>query len=255
MDLKDKSIIVTGAGKGIGRAMCEKLVDAGARVILNDINAEVAVEAASAIRAKGACIAVPGDSGDPELVDQLVQRAVGEYGQLDAAIANCGITVFGDFFTYPKSDLDRVLNTNIGGTFFLAQATANQIKKQGTKGTLLFTSSVVGHQAHKNLAAYGMTKAAIENLAKHLVLELAPYGINVNTIAPGATVTERTLTEEEDYVGTWSRITPMGRPASVDDISNAALFLISDAARHITGQTLIVDGGWTSTSPSPYQST
>jgi len=96
-----------------------------------------------------------------------------------------------------------------------------------------------------------MSKAALEMLAKNLVIELSQYRINVNTIAPGATLTERT-TSEPGYESTWSRITPLGKPASVDDIANAALFLVSDGAKHITGQTLIIDGGWTSVSPSPY---
>ena len=88
-------------------------------------------------------------------------------------------------------------------------------------------------------------------LAKNLVIELSQYKINVNTIAPGATLTDRTL-REPGFENTWSRITPMGKPASVEDIANAALFLVSDGAKHITGQTLIIDGGWTSVSPSPY---
>ena len=89
-------------------------------------------------------------------------------------------------------------------------------------------------------------------LAKNLVIELSQYKINVNTIAPGATLTERTLEDGSDYVGTWSRLTPMGRPAYVKDIADTALFLVSDKAKHITGQTIIVDGGWTCISPSPY---
>ena len=96
-----------------------------------------------------------------------------------------------------------------------------------------------------------MSKAALEMLAKNLVLELAPFKIRVNTIAPGATATNRTKLDPE-YENTWSKITPMGRPAAVQDIANAAAFLVSDEARHITGQTLIIDGGWTSVSPSPY---
>jgi NAD(P)-dependent dehydrogenase (short-subunit alcohol dehydrogenase family) len=96
-----------------------------------------------------------------------------------------------------------------------------------------------------------MSKAAIEMLARNLVIELSQFGINVNCIAPGATATERTL-EDKDYEKTWSRITPMGRSAKVDDIAEAALFLVSDKAKHITGQTLIIDGGWTAVSPSPY---
>jgi len=97
-----------------------------------------------------------------------------------------------------------------------------------------------------------MSKAALEMLAKNLVIELSQYKINVNTIAPGATLTNRTVKDDPDYESTWSKITPMGRAASVTDIANAALFLVSDKARHITGQSLIVDGGWTCISPSPY---
>jgi 3-oxoacyl-[acyl-carrier protein] reductase len=95
-----------------------------------------------------------------------------------------------------------------------------------------------------------MTKAALEMLAKSLVLELSPYKITVNAIAPGATMTERTA-QDNAFKETWSRITPMGRPATVQDIADAALFLLSPGASHITGQSLIIDGGWTSISPSP----
>jgi NAD(P)-dependent dehydrogenase (short-subunit alcohol dehydrogenase family) len=116
---------------------------------------------------------------------------------------------------------------------------------------MLFTSSVVGHQAHKQLAAYAMTKAAVEMLAKNLVIELSQYKINVNAIAPGATLTERTM-EDKAYLQTWSQLTPMGRPATTLDIANAALFLVSPQAKHVTGQTLIIDGGWTAISPSPF---
>jgi 3-oxoacyl-[acyl-carrier protein] reductase len=112
-------------------------------------------------------------------------------------------------------------------------------------------SSVTGHQAHKNLAAYGMSKAALEMLAKNLVLELSPFNITINAIAPGATITERTKSDP-NYEKTWSGITPTGRPATTTDIAQAALFLVSPEAGHITGQSLVIDGGWTSVSPSPY---
>jgi NAD(P)-dependent dehydrogenase (short-subunit alcohol dehydrogenase family) len=125
------------------------------------------------------------------------------------------------------------------------------MKSQLHGGSILLMSSVTAHQAHKNLAAYGMTKAAIEMLAKNLVIELSPFKIRINAIAPGATATERTQ-EDPEYVKTWSDITPLQRPASAEDIAHAAMFLTSDEARHITGQTLIIDGGWTAISPSPY---
>jgi 3-oxoacyl-[acyl-carrier protein] reductase len=250
--LKNKTAIVTGAGQGIGLEICRLLVAAGANVILNDIDENLCRDAAHRIDILGkSCIAFPGDSSNKELIEQMVDESVKQFGHLDIVIANAGITLFGDFFTYSEEAFYRVLQVNLGGTFFLAQAAANQIKKQGTGGSMLFTSSVTGHQAHQQLAAYGMTKAAIEMLAKNLVSEVSAFGINVNTIAPGATQTERTL-EDPEYVKTWSRITPMGKPASVTDIAHVALFLVSDEASHITGQSLVIDGGWTSMSPSPY---
>jgi NAD(P)-dependent dehydrogenase (short-subunit alcohol dehydrogenase family) len=224
----------------------------GARVILNDLDASLSHAAVEKIQSQnGSCMSMPGDSSDPVFIQSMVNSCITHWGCLDIAIANAGITLFGDFADYPVADFDRVMQVNLRGTFYLAQAASNQMKKQDHGGSLLFTSSVTGHQAHKNLAAYGMSKAAIEMLAKNLVSELSSYRININTIAPGATLTERTLLDPA-YIETWSRITPMGRPATVDDIGHAALFLVSDHARHITGQSLIIDGGWTAVSPTPY---
>lgn len=246
-----KIAIVTGAGIGIGFEIARQLARAGSIVFINDIEQAVAELAAEKIRSEqGNCIPCAGDAGDITFIRQIVSLAVKQYGKLDIVIANAGITLFGDFFSYPEDAFEKVMRVNLGGSFFLAQAAANQMKLQAAGGTILFMSSVTGHQAHKNLAAYGMTKAALEMLAKNLVIELSPYRININAIAPGATITERTLTDSS-YEATWSKLTPMGRPATTNDIAAAALFLVSDAAKHITGQTLIVDGGWTAVSPSP----
>jgi glucose 1-dehydrogenase len=253
MSFKNKVAIVTGAGQGIGLEICSHLAKEGVHVFLNDIDAKLANNAVKKIRDNGGgnCFALPGDSSDILFIQQMVDTAVSQFGQLDIVIANAGITLFGDFFSYEPEAFFRVMQVNLGGTFFLAQAASNQMKMQTSGGSLLFTSSVTGHQAHKDLAAYGMSKAALEMLAKNLVIELSQYKINVNTIAPGATLTERTL-DDPGYAATWSRITPMGRAATVSDIADTALFLVSEKAKHITGQTLIVDGGWTSISPSPF---
>ena len=247
-----KVAFITGAGQGIGLQIAKQLVQEGAVVYLNDRDESLAQLAAESLQADGGrCIPLPGDVSEVERITFFIQQIKKEQGRLDIAIANAGITLFGDFLTYSEADFNQVLAVNLRGTFFLAQQATLVMKEQETGGTLLFLSSVTAHQAHKNLGAYGMTKAAIELLARNLVAEISGFNINVNCLAPGATLTERTL-QDEDYLATWSRITPMGKPATVEDIAHAALFLVSDKAKHLTGQTLVVDGGWTVVSPSPY---
>ncbi|MEX6686488.1 SDR family oxidoreductase [Danxiaibacter flavus] len=252
-DFSQKVAIVTGAGQGIGFEICCQLAKNGAKVLLNDIDQQLTDHAVSEINAKypDSCIGLSGDCADINFIREMVKTAVNKFGQLNMVMANAGITLFGDFLTYSPDAFYKVLHTNLGGSFFLAQEASKQMISQGNGGSILFMSSVTGHQAHKNLAAYGMTKAALEMLAKNLVIEVSQYKITVNAIAPGATATERTL-EDKDYNKVWSTITPMGRPAKTSDIANAALFFLSPSSGHITGQSLVIDGGWTSVSPSPY---
>ncbi|HLY68784.1 MAG TPA: SDR family oxidoreductase, partial [Puia sp.] len=237
---------------GIGFEICRQLSLNGAHVLLNDIDENLADAASRKItNESGNCMAVAGDVSDISFIDRLVDLAVEKFRSIDIVIANAGITLFGDFLSYPPTSFYKVMQVNLGGSFFLTQAAANKMKEQKNGGSILLMSSVTGHQAHKNLAAYGMTKAALEMLAKNLVIELSPHHININAIAPGATLTERTV-DDKDYERTWSRITPMGRPATTMDIAHAALFLVSDEAKHITGQSLVIDGGWTAVSPEPF---
>ena len=250
-DFAGRVAVVTGAGTGIGQEIARRLAREGARVLLNDIDAARAGEAAEKIASEGGvCRPVGGDGADVAVARGLVELAVRAFGRLDLAVANAGLTLYGDFFAYEPEAFDRLVAVNLRGSYFLAQAAARQMRAQGEGGRILLLSSVTGHRALKELSAYGMTKAALEMMARALVVELSPHGIAINAVAPGATVTPRTVADPEWEAG-WARATPLGRPASVADVAAAALFLLSPAASHVTGQTLIVDGGWTSLGAAP----
>ncbi len=251
MSFQGKVVVITGAGLGIGFEIAQQLGLAGAKVVLNDVDPKICQVAVTHLSNQGInCLGQPGDAGDVQFLSELIANSVQHFGQVDIAIANAGVTLFGDFFSYSAKSFFEVLRVNLGGSFFLAQQASLQMRQQPQGGSILFLSSAVGHQAHKNLAAYASTKAGLEMLAKNLVLELSPYKININCIAPGATLTERTLAMP-DFNEEWSKLTPLGRPADVQDIATAALFLVSSQSRHITGQSLVIDGGWTSISPQP----
>lgn len=249
-DFSGKVAIVTGAGEGIGYEIASQLVEQGASVVLNDIDASKAESSAKAIH-PDRCIGIAGDVSDIEIVHGLVKQAVDHFGRLDIAVANAGITLWNNFWDYKVEDFDRVLSVNLRGSFFLAQASAKQMRSQGDGGRILFMSSVTGHQAIEYLSAYGMTKAALEMLAKQLTSELAYYGITTNCIAPGATLTPRNLQDDPDYEKHWQEVIPTKTIAYPEDIARSALFLLAPTSGNITGQTLIVDGGWTSLSPTP----
>ena len=249
---KDQVAVVTGAGEGIGFEIARRLALQGATVLLNDINAELASKAAQGICTEGGtCVGVGGDVAEVQVVRDLVVRAVSEFGRLNFAVANAGLSLWDDFFDFKPDDFQRVLAVNLGGSFFLAQAAARQMRRQQTGGRILFLSSVAGNQAIATSSVYAMTKKGLEMLARSLVSELSAHGITVNAIAPGATVTPRTVAAVPDYESIWSTVIPTGRPCYPSDMANAALFFLSPAADQINGQTLIVDGGWSATSPEP----
>jgi glucose 1-dehydrogenase len=244
--------IVTGAGVGIGYAIARQLAVEGAAVLLNDVDGALAEQAAATIQESGGqSQAFAGDVANVETLREMVATAVKMFGRLDMVVCNAGLTVWGDFFEYTPEMFERLVSVNLRGSYFLAQAAARQMRAQGQGGRILFMSSVSGHQAIQYLSGYSMTKAALEMLARNLVVELSPYRITVNCVAPGATVTPRNLTDDPNYERVWGGLTPLGRAGQPEDVAAAALFLLSPAASQITGQTLIVDGGWSAISPAP----
>ena len=247
----NKVAIITGSAIGIGFEIATQLAKSGASIVINDIDGKALENAVNELENMGAnCTAVEGNSGDFDVIQRIVEKAVSEFGRLDFVIANSGITTFGDFLNYTREEFQTLTRVNLQGSFFLAQEAAKQFIKQKSGGRIIFMSSVTGLQAHPKLAAYGMTKAALQMLAKSLSIELAEHKITVNAIAPGATLTERTQSDE-NYQATWDELTPTGKVSTTKDIANAALFLLSDTSSQLTGQTVVVDGGWSSVSPPP----
>ena len=251
MRFTNQTAIVTGAGSGIGYTIAEQLAQEGATVAINDIDEGLAQSAAQRIQAASPCAAHPGDMASLTDIQALVDDTLAQFGQIDLLVANAGITHFGDFFDVTPEDFQRVVDLNLRGTFFLIQAVARHWRDRGQGGRMVLMSSITGLRSYPNLAVYSMTKAALNALSRSLVLDLAPLGIILNTLIPGATLTERTQHEGEDYERTWSNLNPNGRVGTPEDMANAALFLLSKEAQHITGQTLTVDGGWTAVGRNP----
>lgn len=250
-----KRILVTGAGVGIGLGICRLFALQGATVGLNDLKEDLAQQAAGQLNAQiGAERVYPlaGDVANVQGLRQMVEAFSSRFGGLEVAVANAGITNYGEFLTYSPENFDQLTAVNLRGSFFTAQAAAQAMIKNSLPGRIILLSSVTGVQAHRNLSAYGITKAGIRMMAKTLALELGPHQITVNAVAAGATLTERTLQDDPQYEENWNSVAPNGRTATVDDIAAAVLYFASPEARHVTGQTMVVDGGWTIYSPLPY---
>jgi NAD(P)-dependent dehydrogenase (short-subunit alcohol dehydrogenase family) len=249
-----KTILVTGAGQGIGFGLCRAFAAEGAIVALNDMQADLAAQAAQKINdelGEQRVYAYACDVSDVQAVRQMFADFVGQFKRLDVTFANAGITNYGRFLDYSPEAFDRLMGVNLRGSYFTAQTAAHYMIDQRIEGRILLMSSITGLRAFLNLGGYGITKAGIRMMAQTLALELGRYGITVNAISPGATLTERTLQDDPAFEANWASVTPTGRPGYVEDVVAAALFLASPEARHITGQTIQVDGGWTIHSPLP----
>ena len=249
--IKKKTAIVTGAGQGIGLEVAKVLLENGANVVINDLNPDLLNQASLGLaKYQERLVFAPGDASSKQFCQKLVALATAQFGKLHMVVANAGITIAGPFLEFQETDLRKMFELNVFGSFFLAQAAAQVMKDQREGGRILLMSSVTGIQAIKDLEGYSMTKAALKMFSKTLGVELAPFGITVNSVAPGATLTERTM-EAPQYAEGWGKLIPTGRTAHTKDIANACLYLLGPNAGQVTGQTLVVDGGWTATGTLP----
>jgi glucose 1-dehydrogenase len=246
--------LVTGAGAGIGASIAEDLARAGARVALNDRDPELAAATAARINAElpdPLVAPYPGDIADVAAMRATVARVGAELGGLQICVANAGVTRFEPFLDAEPEPFDALLAVNLRGTYFTAQAAARAMIAQGVAGRIVLLASVAGLRVVPGLSAYGVTKAGIMAMARALARELGAHKITVNAVAPGATLTERTLAETPNYAEDWAAVIPTGRTGEGADIAAAVRYLISPEARQISGQTLVVDGGWSLSGPLP----
>ena len=247
-----KRAFVTGAAEGIGFEICRQFAREGAIVGLNSLEPEstfAAVHKLNTELGQERVFAYPGDIADTNGLRRSLEAFSAENG-LDIFVANAGITVFKSFLEVETEEFARLMQVNMQGTYFAVQSAAKLMIRDAKRGRIVLMSSVCGIQAHRYLSAYAMTKAGIVQLARSLSEELGDYHITVNAVAPGATLSERTM-EDIEYESGWKQVTPgktVGTPA---DVAHTTLFLADDRSGNITGEVIKVDGGWTATSPLP----
>lgn len=251
---ENRVVFVSGAGVGIGYAICQHFAQEGASIALNDFDERLAQEAAHKLNTElqRECVyPYAFDVAEVEAGRRAMSEIDKKLGRVDVVVANAGVTNYGGFLEYTPEAFDRITAVNLRGTYFTAQAGAMAMIARNIPGRIILMSSVTGVQAFLNLGAYGVTKAGIQLMAKSMALEVGKYGITVNAIIPGLTRTDRTVADDPYMDDHWPNVIMTGRISEVEDIAAAALFLASPEARQITGQSLTVDGGWTIHSPLP----
>jgi len=239
--------LVTGAGRGMGRAVALRLAGEGASVVVAELNSEHGMEVAEEIRAAGgSATPVAADVSRVADVTRLFEQAAKAFGTVDILVNNAGIGVARPILDYTEADWDRQMGVNVKGVFFCSQAAARLMIPRRRGKIVNFASTSAFVSSSQPGGAYDTSKGAVRQMTVSMAAELAPHGINVNAVAPGTTQTEMTrstLSTEEGLAWQVARI-PMGRVGQPDDIASVVLFLCSAEASYITGHTLVADGGW-----------
>jgi 3-oxoacyl-[acyl-carrier protein] reductase len=241
IDLTDKKYLVTGGSRGIGKAIVERLVQAGATVAFTYKNSQAEAEKiVQELNHKA--FAFKADISDEHASEQLIENVENQIGELDGLINNAGITMDKPFFKMDTQSWQAVIDTNLNGTFYLSKAVINKfIRRDNTK--IINMASVSGLRGSAGQANYSASKAAIMAFTKTLAVEFARFNVQVNAIAPGFIETEMVAQMDENVKKNIRQMVPARRMGKASEVADSVLFLLSPAANYITGHTLVIDGG------------
>ncbi len=249
IELEGKVALITGGSRGIGEAMARAFGLSGAKVAIVSRKQEGVDEALGRLRAAGIdAVGFACHTGKEADVQAAVRRTVEAFGGLDVVVANAATNpYFGPLMTADERAFDKTFEVNVKGYFYTAREGARVMIERGKGGSIILVSSINGLRGAPLQGIYGMTKSAVNSMAETLAVELGASNIRVNALAPGLVETRfsSALTSNRDIVDRVVGRTPLGRYAKPEELAGAALFLASDAASFMTGQTMVVDGGWT----------
>ena len=247
MRMEARIVMVTGAARGIGLGCALRFAEEGAAVAVVDVDGAAGAEAADRLRGLGAsALFLQADVGRKAEVDAAIEQTLRSLGPIDVLISNAAINRPAEFLDVSEADFDLVLRTNLTSTFLVGQAVARQMVANGRRGAIINMSSGNAVMTGPTLAAYAASKGGICSLTRVMALSLARYDIRVNAIGPGTILTEMTRSRLWDDAGARTVIlsrTPLGRFGEPADVAGMALFLASEDAAYVTGQTFFVDGG------------